>query len=94
MDTDASAAEAASAAAVEAATAVARREERQRQEEKEQRLRVTEMLYELKQDAEAQGDELRRHMSHAQGRPSQGVTFVGAKMRWVDRNYQSSLPFS
>ena len=86
---DASAASeaAASAAAAEAAAAAdARREERQRQEEKEQRLRVTEMLYELKQDAEAQGDELRRHMSHAQGRPSQGVTFVGAKMRWVDKN--------
>ena len=75
METDASAASAAAteAAAAAAAAAAARREERQRQEEKEQRLRVTEMLYELKQDAEAQGDELRRHMSHAQGRPSQGV---------------------
>ena len=82
METDASAAAATEAAATAAATAAAaRREERQRQEEKEQRLRVTEMLYELKQDAEAQGDELRRHMSHAQGRPSQGVCdkIVGAR---------------
>ena len=40
-------------------------EERRLRRDEEQRLRVTEMLYDLKQDADSQGEELRRHLSKA-----------------------------
>ena len=63
---------AAAAEAEAAAAESARREELLRREEREQRLRVTEMLYELKQDAEAQGQDLRRHLDQAQTRDPQG----------------------
>ena len=75
--------ESAVAAATEAEAAAAEsalREERQRREEREQRLKVTEMLYELKQDAEAQGEDLRRHLDLAQTRDPQGEPLKDVEM--------------
>ena len=42
-------------------------ERRRRRDEEERRLRVAEMLYGLKQDADSQGEELREHLSKAKG---------------------------
>ena len=71
---------AAAAEAEAAAAESARREELQRREEREQRLRVTEMLYELKQDAEIQGQDLRRHLNQAQTRDPQGQSWYHSSL--------------
>lgn len=58
------------AAAADAETSVIRQQEeerRRRRDEEERRLRVAEMLYGLKQDADSQGEELREHLSKAKG---------------------------
>ena len=70
LDTESAVAAATRAEA--AAAESARREEQQRREERERRLRVTEMLFELKQDAEAQGEDLRRHLNQAQAKDPRG----------------------